>query len=181
MSRASSQIVWVLLAVLLFGVAIALLQQRGLPPRFGVEDDRIAIDLGGARFRAELAVDFASQTRGLGGRERIDPEGGMLFVYPQPEPLVFVMRDCLAPIDIAFLDAEGRVVSMHTMVVEPPRQPWETMQAYQARLRLYPSEQPAQFVFETAAGRFAELGVGVGDRARFDRQGVVAMIGRVAR
>ena len=132
-------------------------------------------------FYAELAVDFATQVRGLSGRPEIDPEGGMLFAYPEAKPLIFVMRDCLAPIDIAFLDADARVVAIHSMAVEAPRQPWESPSDYQGRLQPYASGAPAQYAFESAGGRLAELGVRVGDRARFDRDGVLAKLGGARR
>lgn len=182
MSAASSRIATALATILALGIAVVVLGRSATaPPRLGADDEGIAIDLGGARFHAELAVDFATQVRGLGGRERIDPEGGMLFAYPDAKPLVFVMRDCLAPIDIAFLDADARVVSMHTMTVETPKQPWESPRDYQARLQPYASGAPAQFAFETAAGRLAALGVRVGDRARFDLAGLRSKLGGIGR
>jgi uncharacterized membrane protein (UPF0127 family) len=79
-----------------------------------------------------------------------------------------VMRDCPQPIDVAFLDAEGRVVAVHAMSPEPPRRPGETSYQYERRLPEYPSGAPAQFAVEVAGGRLAQLGVGVGSRLAFD-------------
>jgi uncharacterized membrane protein (UPF0127 family) len=146
-----------------------------LPP---IEDDRVGVDLGGVRFIAELAADPATQQRGLSGRERIDALGGMLFAYPSPRPLQFVMRDCLVPIDIAFLDRAGRVVAVHAMGVETPRQPWETKRQYEARLPRYTSPPEALFALEVAGGRLAELGVEVASTARFDVAAVLARLQR---
>jgi uncharacterized membrane protein (UPF0127 family) len=92
----------------------------------------------------------------------------MLFVNPRPRPLSMVMRDCPVPIDVAFLDAGGRVLSLHAMAVEPPRRPDEMGADYERRLREYPSGAPAQFAVETAGGRLAELGLEVGQRIVFD-------------
>lgn len=148
-----------------------------VPALAPVEGDVAGIDLGGVRFAAELAVDPGTQHRGLSGRDQIDPLGGMLFAYPSPRAMQFVMRDCLVPIDIAFLDTAGRVVALHEMKVETPRQPWETPRQYEARLPRYQSPPEAHFALEVAGGRFAELGVGVGALARFDTG---AVLGRLA-
>lgn len=145
-----------------------------LPP---VEGDRVGVDLGGTRFVVELAAEAALQYRGLSGRESIDPLGGMLFVYPTPRAMQFVMRDCLVPIDIAFLDPRGEVVGIHAMEVEAPRQPWESAREYEQRLRRYGSPPGAQFALELAGGRLRELGVEVGSRAVFDLATVLARAG----
>src|SRR5690606_13775605 len=80
--------------------------QGGLPTR--------EIEIGVERFLLEVAANPASQFRGLGGRTVIPRNGGMLFVNRSPRPLAFVMRDCPIPIDIAYLDADGRVLNVHT-------------------------------------------------------------------
>ena len=128
----------------------------------------VSATIGGERFTLEVARDPIVQMRGLGGRTAIDPHGGMLFEFPGPQPLVFVMRDCPIPIDVAFLDGQGRVINVHPMKPEPPRAPGESAADYEARLHPYPSALPAQFALETAGGRLAELGVRSGDRIEID-------------
>lgn len=136
----------------------------------GVERERV--DVRGAVFRVELALDDATRLRGLGGRASIPEDGGMLFVFPRPARLGFVMRDCLVPIDIAFLDSAGRVVSMHAMQPEPPRADGEGDYEYEARLRRYDSRFPAQFALEVAGGTFERIGLETGDLVRFDAAGL---------
>ena len=85
-----------------------------------------------------------------------------------------VMRDCPAPIDVAFLDDGGRIVALHEMNPEVPRHADESPTVYERRLRQYPSGAPVRFAIETAGGRFAELGVGVGDRVVFDGRALAA-------
>ena len=77
----------------------------------------------GEAFEVEVAVDPMDRMRGLSGRTAIPRNGGMLFVLPRPEPMSMVMRDCPIPIDVAFIDAMGRVVAIHEMTPEPPREP----------------------------------------------------------
>jgi uncharacterized membrane protein (UPF0127 family) len=142
----------------------------------GAEGGRevVFVALGGETFTLELALDPATRQRGLSGRGEIPRNGGMLFVLPRPGPLAMVMRDCPAPIDVAFLDAQGRVVAVHEMAVEPPRAPGESPYAYEARLPLYPSGSPVHFAIETAGGRLRELGIGVGARVALDAPALIA-------
>ena len=130
--------------------------------------------IGGERFQLEVARDPATQFRGLGGRTTIDPHGGMLFVFPYPHATAFVMRDCPIPIDIAFLDAEGRVIAIHEMQSEPPRGADESASAYESRLRQYPSVLPALFAIETAGGRLRALGLKGGDKLDLNREALLA-------
>jgi len=124
--------------------------------------------IGGETFALELALDPATRQRGLGGRTNLPHNGGMFFAFRTPRPLSMVMRDCPAPIDVAFLDGDGRVVALHAMPPEPPRRAGESAMEYERRLPEYPSGVPAQFAVEVAGGRLAQLRVEVGSRIVFD-------------
>lgn len=134
----------------------------------------VEVAAAGRVLRLELALEPGARQRGLSGRTSLPEGSGMLFAWPRPQPLAMVMRDCPVPIDVAFLDGAGRVVSLHAMPVEPPRRPGESASAYEARLPRYASGAPALFAIELAGGSLAELGVGVGDRFWFDRDAVRA-------
>ncbi len=134
------------------------------------------MQIGEERLHLELAADRESRVRGLGGRDHILPNSGMLFAFGRAEPRSFVMRDCPIPIDIAFLDAEGRVVAIHAMQPEPPRRTDETPFSYEERLRPYASAAPTQYAVETAGGRLAALGLQVGDVVDFDREAVLQRV-----
>jgi hypothetical protein len=122
-------------------------------------------------FWLEAVTEDATRIKGLGGRESIPEDGGMLFVFPFSDPLAFVMRDCTFEIDIAFLDDAGRVVAMHTMKVEP-RNPGESDSGYEARLTRYPSRFPARFAVEVRGGTLERLGLQPGDLIALDVEGL---------
>lgn len=124
--------------------------------------------IGGEEFTIELAYEPEAILKGMGGRTKIDSRGGMLFIFPQPGYRQFVMRDCYTPIDIAFLDSRGVVLTTHTMDIEPPKGENETDAEYERRLKKYPSRYKALFVLETAAGTWDAVGVKPGDRIGFD-------------
>lgn len=130
-------------------------------------DTTIAATIAGEAFELEVAADNATRFRGLGGRASLPDRRGMIFAFPFSERLEFVMRDCLMDIDIAYLDNDGVVLTLHEMVIEP-RDEDEADADYERRLVRYPSRFPARFAVEVRGGLFRELGVQVGDVIVFD-------------
>jgi uncharacterized protein len=119
------------------------------------------VTIRGQTWKVEIADTTALRYQGLSDRSSV-PEGtGMLFVYPGEKHLSFCMRNCLAPLDIAFLDAGGRVVAVWTMHMEPRGRESES----------YPSMEPAQYALEVAGGALGKAGVARGDRAQFSSIG----------
>jgi uncharacterized membrane protein (UPF0127 family) len=110
----------------------------------------------GRAFELELALSPEARFQGLSDREHIPADGGMLFVFPTPMRQSFVMRRCLVPIDIIFLDPQGRIVAMHQMKVEPYDTPED-------QLKRYGSRWQAQFAIELAGGMLDQLDIRNGD------------------
>ena len=115
-------------------------------------------------FVLDVASTEEAIQRGLGGRESVPENGGMIFVFPDPQPRRFWMKNCLVDIDIMFLDAMGRITSIYTMLAEPLKADSETQEAYETRLKRYPSSFGAQYAIELRAGRIAELGLMPGNK-----------------
>ncbi len=141
--------------------------------------------ISGKSFELETAFDDQTRFHGLSDRTEIKPTGGMLFVFKDAEQRAFVMRDCPIPIDIIYLGTSGRVTATHKMVPEKPRSEEEkkkvlprpglpewmaSNEKYEARLKQYPSRQPAQFVIELKGNTLDELKVKVGDKVDLDRE-----------
>ena len=114
-------------------------------------------EISGRIFHWELACTDQTRYQGLSDRKEIPADGGMLFVFPQPRKLTFVMRRCLTPIDVIFLDAAGNVDSWHEMPVEPYAFTDE-------QLKLYHSDWPCQFAVELRGGTVRELHLKVGQK-----------------
>ncbi len=51
----------------------------------------------------ELAVSPGQWQKGLMGRRRLDPQSGMLFLFPNEQKSGFWMKDTLIPLSIAFM------------------------------------------------------------------------------
>ncbi len=109
--------------------------------------------INGRTWSVQIAMTRGARWTGLSGRTHLEADRGMLFIYPASQPLAYCMRGCVIPIDIAFIDSRLRVVSTHTMAVEPDL----------AGRVLYTSGAPAQYALEVPAGTLAEAGVKPGD------------------
>jgi uncharacterized protein len=103
--------------------------------------------------RLEVAADPVARARGLMGRREVPAGTGMVFLYPAEVTGPFWMKNTLVPLSIAFVAADGRVVSVAEMT--PCRaDPCPT----------YPPAGPYRYAVELAAGAFAAAGVGPGAR-----------------
>ena len=98
---------------------------------------------------AETAVTAAEQQRGLMGRTQLPDRGGMLFLNEVEEERVFWMKNTPLPLDLLFIDADNKIVSMKTN-----QQPYT--------LDPIPSEVPAQYVLEMKAGFADRYGLQIG-------------------
>ena len=101
--------------------------------------------------RLEVAADPSSRARGLMGRLKVGRGTGMVFLYPRDVTEAFWMKDTLVPLSIAFVAADGRVVSVAEMTP--------------CRADPCPSYAPAgsyRYAVELPAGAFEQAGVGPG-------------------
>lgn len=97
-------------------------------------------EFGGVSLRIEYATKPEERARGLGGRNEIPDDYGMLFVFPKDGLHGFWMKDTLVPLDIFWLDVKGQVIYIAADVATS---------SYPDVL--YPTA-PARYVLETAAG-----------------------------
>jgi uncharacterized membrane protein (UPF0127 family) len=104
--------------------------------------------------QVELARTKAEQARGLMYRERMAPEAGMLFVFPDEEPLTFWMKNTLIPLDMIFITGNRTVLG----VVENAEP-----------LTTSPRNVPgrSQFVLEVVGGFARAHGIGPGTVVEF--------------
>ena len=67
----------------------------------------------------EVADSEDERARGLMGRESLDVDAGMVFVFPAETSGPFWMKNTLIPLSIAFYDEDGRILRILDM--EPCR------------------------------------------------------------
>lgn len=111
----------------------------------------VRVTVGTQTFTLEVANTDATRQRGLMFRESMPADHGMLFVFDRPNPRSFWMRNTLIPLDILFLDENGRVLN-----IEPMRPLDE-----QTNTRSFGA---AQYAIELNQGAAERAGVRAGDR-----------------
>lgn len=111
MTRRGIPLVASVLSFLLAGLSQALADD--------CRPDRVSLrgDWGKAAFVVEISDDEAERSQGLMYREHLPQRAGMLFVYPEPQPASFWMKDTLIPLDIIFLDQTGVVTTIHANAI----------------------------------------------------------------
>ena len=119
---------------------------------------RVASAKDTARLTVLLAESEQQRTLGLMERRSLAPNAGMLFLYPtmQPPTPGYWMFRTRIPLDIAFADSLGRIVSIETMQPCPS----ELAQGCPD----YPAGAAYRAALEVNAGFFARTGVHVGGR-----------------
>jgi hypothetical protein len=137
MARRSSA-AWVYVA--LFAVTVA--RAAGLPT--------VELSIRGHRLVAEVAATEATRTLGLMNRFSLQPDHGMLFVFKEPRPQAFWMKNTYVPLSIAFIDGEGRIINIEDMVPQTES--------------THPSRGPALYALEMKKGWFADRNIAPGAR-----------------
>ncbi len=123
----------------------------GQPELKPLERLQVQTDRGLRTFMVEIADSPREREYGLMCRKAMAPDRGMLFLFPRAEPQAFWMRNTLIPLDIIYIGADGRVVSISRNARPLDESP-------------LPSAGPAQYVLELAAGRAQQIGLLPGDR-----------------
>jgi len=119
-------------------------------------EDRISIR--DASVAIEVVETPADQQRGLGGRDHLRWNSGMLFVYPAPSHVTMWMKNMRFDIDIVWI-RENRIVDMA----------WRARHAVPEPLPIYQPREPADSVLEVPAGYAEAHGWRIGDRVRLER------------
>ena len=109
----------------------------------------VEVKVGSKQLTLEVADTPDARQTGLMRRDSMPADRGMLFVFPTEESLGFYMKNTRIPLDIIFLDANRRIVSVATM------RPYELKTTYSAK--------PAKYAIELNASVAKETGTAIGD------------------
>jgi uncharacterized membrane protein (UPF0127 family) len=103
----------------------------------------------------EVAKTPEEIVHGLMGRRYLGTDEGMLFVFEKEDYHSFWMKDTRIPLSIAFIDKEGRIVSIKDM--KP------------LTLETHTPPQPILYALEMKKGWFSSNRIKVGDIVRFSK------------
>jgi len=121
--------------------------------------EKAALSQGAVRFdtargpwvvKVEIAGDEASRARGLMYRRSLEPDRGMIFVFPASEEHTFWMHNTLIALDMIFLD-EGRAVIGVVANAVPQTDTPRTL------------GKPSRYVVEVAAGGTRAVFIGISE------------------
>src|SRR6266704_5083428 len=83
----------------------------------------VELSVNGHRLVAEVAATEATRTTGLMNRFSLQPDHGMLFVFKEPQPQAFWMKNTYVPLSIAFIGANGRILNIEDMAPQTETTP----------------------------------------------------------
>lgn len=105
----------------------------------------------GVTISATVVTSEADRLKGLAGVEQLADNAGMLFVFPESGTYSMWMKGMKIPLDMVWLDEQGRVVHLASQV-QPPKD-------NQVDVPTYANDEPAKYVLELAAGEAAAAGI----------------------
>ncbi len=102
----------------------------------------IQLELKDRLYQLEIANTHYLRTRGLMHRGRLDPQAGMLFVYPGPGHYRIWMKNTLIPLTVIWLDDQATILDIKTLL--PCRS---------AHCPIYSADQPSSYILELHASQ----------------------------
>ncbi len=145
---------WFLLGFVIVLLAIGMVAYRTIMDSPFLDSAQVTIG-GVAVELIGIADNDMERTQGLSNHPGLLPGQGLLFVFDKEGAYSFWMKDMLFSIDIIWIDAKGKVVTI-AQGVSPETYP-----------KAFTSDSPAQYVLEVAAGFALTHGISVGDRMEF--------------
>ncbi len=105
-------------------------------------------------FNIEIATTPEQQEHGLMFRKHLAPDAGMIFVWPDDEPVSMWMKNTLIPLDMLFVTRDGKIVKVAANAVPEDLTPIS-------------ANQPIRAVIEIGGNEAARQKIGEGDRVLF--------------
>lgn len=112
----------------------------------------------GAVYKVELARTPEEQAQGLMFRESLPEKTGMLFLFGEPAPHKFWMKNTMIPLDMIWIDGAGRVLFVSANTPPCKADPCPD----------YGPEVPALSVLEIAGGMAEKEKITMGSTLRFE-------------
>ncbi len=117
----------------------------------------------GHRFMAEVAVTEREQQKGLMFRQTLAKDRCMIFLYGEDGQHPIWMKNCYISLDVAWLDADGRVVGLIPDI--PPCSPM-----LGDNCPNYGADFVCRHFIEFPVGTFKRIGLKKGDKLGWDLQ-----------
>lgn len=119
------------------------------------------VTINNSKLKVEVADTKEKRGKGLGGRERIATDEGMLFIFEKADKPTFWMKGLTFPLDFIWI-GEDKVLDI-TQNVAPPL-PGQADQS----LPIYTSKVDIDQVLEVNAGTVQQLNIKIGDIVKIE-------------
>lgn len=119
------------------------------------------LEVNGAKLKVEIADTQAKRSKGLGGRQNLAQDEGMLFIFPKSDKYPFWMKGLTYPLDFVWIK-EDKVVDVLPNIPSP------AVGQADASLPIYESRESVDKVLEAPAGTIQRLNVKVGDTIKIE-------------
>jgi len=143
-------LVLVTLLLLVFFIYLIFFKTKNNPSLNGIN-----LQIKQTNYQLEIANTILAKAKGLGSRTNLCSNCGMIFVFNYETSLPFWMKDTLIPLDMIWLNSQGKVVSIKTAAPEPGKS--------SNQLKIYQNDLPAKYVIELNAGDAQKIGLYIGD------------------
>ena len=100
--------------------------------------------------QVEIADTEAAREYGLMNRTSMPQDHGMLFIFDYQSTVSFWMKDTLIPLDMVFLDSNGRIVDIYKNATPLSED-------------VYTAKSPSKYVVELNGGYCDRYGIKIGD------------------
>lgn len=142
---------------IIYFILLVLFVLLALGGFYRIQEKKIAatsplVTIGAKTYFVEIANSDASREKGLSGRNMLNEDSGMLFVFSTPNQYGFWMKDTLIPLDMIWIGEDKHIVHIEKNVL-PESYP-----------TLYSPEEDALYVLELNAGEVEKNFFTVGDQ-----------------
>lgn len=124
-------------------------------------DGSLKVTSGKLEINAEISSNLNTRKKGLGKRDYLDIDGGMLFVFEQSGEYSIWMKDMKFAIDIIWIDDKKTIIDIAENV---PPQPGKN----DKELTIYNPSGTAKYILEISPGLIKLNDIKVGDQINFD-------------
>jgi uncharacterized membrane protein (UPF0127 family) len=113
--------------------------------KMDIDGKEINANISGISLKLKVASTPATQAKGYMGSDKSPQDNeGILFIYDEPQPLSFWMKDVKFPLDIIFFDTQLNYINHATMDT--------TEEVDEFNIPKHISDKPARFAVELPCG-----------------------------
>ncbi len=118
-------------------------------------------------FSVEIADSESEKELGLMNRESLAENKGMLFIFDEDGIYNFWMKDTLIPLDIIWINSDKEVVYIKENALPCKNLFDEKDSLKNEQCETFIPDRKAKYVLEINAGKTKELGIKIGETAKF--------------